>query len=217
MCYNAESIAIYNKLCADLSSFTGGIQFKLGDSSFAIQSKDGIGGMIQEWLGIWAINHFFNISCQVESQEFPDFYVGEESALLEIKTYDANAGANFDIANFQSYCESLATNPERLNADYLIFAYVLNNGILSIRNIFLKKVWEISSASERWPIKTQTKRDIIYNLRPCSFYSVRSTYPPFQCKEDFVNALYKTEAEYLRTEMTENAKKFFSNTNNGLR
>lgn len=203
--YNSVSLSMYEELQLELPNLVGGIQFGLGGISFNIQSKDGIGGMIQEWLGVWAKNRGYNIVEQSVSQEFPDFFVGREGGLLEIKTYNAAAGPSFDIANFQSYCESLTLNPERLDADYLIFAYRLNNGVLFIENIFLKKIWEISSASDRWPIKTQTKRDVIYNLRPCAFHSARMTnYPPFKNKEEFVKALYETESLYLNQKETQN-------------
>lgn len=203
--YNPVSLSMYENLQLELPNLVGGIQFGLGGISFNIQSKDGIGGMIQEWVGVWAKHRGYNIVEQSESQEFPDFFIGQEKGLLEIKTYNAAASPSFDIANFQSYCESLTQNPERLDADYLIFAYRLNNGALCIENVFLKKIWEISSASERWPIKTQTKRDVIYNLRPCAFHSARITsYPPFKNKEEFVDALYKTESLYLNQKETQN-------------
>lgn len=210
--YNDISVMMYEQLISELPNLRGGVKFGLGDISFNIQSRDGIGGMIQEWLGVWAKKNCYDIFEQVESQEFPDFFIGPDKGLLEVKTYNADATPSFDIANFQSYCESLTTNPERLDADYLIFAYKLNNGLLHIENIFLKKIWEISSASERWPIKTQTKRGVIYNLRPCAFHSSRaSKYPPFKNKEEFVDALYKTEAKYLKLKETDNFLKYFKN------
>ncbi len=165
MIYHSEAIRIFDQLKSTKNSLTGGTNFKLGDISIQIEGKDGIAGLIEEWFGHWAEQNGFNIrnpKKSSSSQEFPDYYIWEESreseALLEVKTYDASAGANFDIANFQSYCASIAENPHRLDADYLIFAYIVDNGILSIHEIYLKKIWEITCASERWPLKTQTKR-----------------------------------------------------------
>ena len=53
----------------------------------------------------------------------------------------------FDIANFESYCKSLSENPERLYADYLIIGYELKKAKLTIKDVWLKKIWEISCQS----------------------------------------------------------------------
>lgn len=204
MSNHPEAVKIFHKLQTVKSELIGGTNFKLGDISIQIEGKDGIGGLIEEWFGHWAEKHGFNVRNPKKdgsSQEFPDYYIWEEpktyEALLEVKTYDANAGANFDIANFQSYCASVAESPYRLDADYLIFAYKVNNGILSIHEVYLKKIWEITCASERWPLKTQTKRDVIYNIRPSTFHSTRGRYPSFTSKEQFIEALFLTEEKYL--------------------
>ena len=67
---------------------------------------------------------------------------------------------------------------------------------LRIENVWLKKVWEISSPSEPNHIKIQTKRGQIYNLRPCSWYARNPTYQPFSSRLDFVTALYNTQQNY---------------------
>ena len=86
--------------------------------------------------------------------------------------------------------------PERLNSDYLIFGYRLIESKLKIEKVWLKKIWEITCSSERWPLKTQTKRDIIYNIRPASWYSAKNRFKAFTKKENFVNALYETQFKY---------------------
>lgn len=192
---------MYDALLIEVSNgLVGKITFKMNEIEFEINSKDGIGGHIQEWLEKWMIRNEIIYSAPSNSQSFPDFFLHSQDnkvSLLEIKSFDMSAGANFDIANFQSYCESLATSPERIYSDYLIFGYVLNQGQLIIKNIWLKKIWEICCASERFPLKTQVKRDVIYNIRPASWYSSNPTYKPFKSKEEFVKALYDTEEIYL--------------------
>ena len=133
-----------------------------------------------------------------------------EIVTLKSLTFDATASPNFDIANFQSYCASVAENPYRLNADYLIFAYKVQNGILCIDNIYLKKIWEITCPSDRWPLKTQTKRGVIYNIRPSSFHSTKGRYWSFKSKEEFIEALFLTEEQYLKTP-SQNSLKYFQN------
>lgn len=221
MSYHPEAVAIFTQLNSIKSTLIGSTNFKLGDISLQIEGKDGIGGLIEEWFGYWAVKNNFNIlnpKKEGSSQEFPDYYIwneGEEDekSLLEVKTYDADASANFDIANFQSYCASVAENPDRLDADYLIFAYQVKNGCLSINNIYLKKIWEITCASARWPLKTQTKRDVIYNIRPSAFHSSKGRYPSFSSKEEFIDALFSTEEEYLNEEYPSfNRQRYMDNT-----
>lgn len=215
--YHSESSKIFEKLQLIKDSLVGGTNFTLGSISIQIEGKDGIGGLIEEWFGHWAEQNSFNVRNPKKdgsSQEFPDYYIWEEpkeyEALLEVKTYDADASANFDIANFQSYCASVAENPHRLDADYLIFSYKIHNGILRIHNVYLKKIWEITCPSERWPLKTQTKRGVIYNIRPSSFHSGRGRYLSFSSKEEFIEALFSTEEKYLG-HLSENRAKYFEN------
>jgi len=199
-----ESIAIYNKLITDLPTLSGGTQFKLGNITLAIEGKDGLGGLIEEWFGTWATSNLFNIynpkANGGASQAFPDYYVGAaRDGYLEIKTFDADASPNFDIANFESYCESLSTNPHRLFSDYLIFSYKLNGAVLTIEKIWLKKIWQITCGSAAYPLKTQNKRGVIYNIRPAGFHSTSgrtSSFPIFNSPIKFTDALYATQLKY---------------------
>ncbi|MCV6638239.1 NgoBV family restriction endonuclease [Candidatus Albibeggiatoa sp. nov. NOAA] len=197
--YHKESVRIHKTLLVELDSLKGETTFRIGNISIQVEGKDGIGGLIEEWFGIWADKHRFNITNpkkQGSSQEFPDYYIGKDQSLLEVKTFDFSASANFDLANFESYCESVAHMPERVDSDYLIFAYRLEKSALKIENVWLKKIWEITCPSERWALKTQTKRDVIYNIRPANWYSDKTKYKTFASKQDFINALFKTQQDY---------------------
>ncbi|WP_035024972.1 NgoBV family restriction endonuclease [Enterovibrio calviensis] len=214
MDYHLVSEEIYNKLSleAERGKLVGGTQFTLGQSSILIASKDGIGKLIEEWLGTWAIKNGINISPNQGGQSFPDFYINKDNSYLEIKAFDLDASANFDIANFESYCESLSYNPSRLNADYLIFGYQLCGSELRIEKVWLKKIWEISCSSERFPLKVQAKRDVIYNIRPATWYSSKARTQVFRTANDFVNALYSTQKIYLNIEISEEEERFHRNT-----
>lgn len=72
------------------------------------------------------------------------------------------------------------------------------HGQLSIDNIWLKKVWEMTSPSGQDPIKLQVKRNQIYNLRPCTWYSKRLQYQPFDSKMDFLKAISETHDLYAQ-------------------
>ena len=198
---------------ANLGNLTGGTVFQLDNVSLNVKSKDGIGGLIQEWLGLWAKKQGFKLSehqAITSSQEFPDFYV-DGDGMLEVKSFDINAGANFDVANFDSYCRSLAEKPERVNADYLIFGYELTGHNLTIKNIWLKKIWQITCASESYPLKVQRKQGVIYNIRPAAWYSNSARYRTFSTKTQFVSALYETQRIYSGNESFK--KQYFRNKN----
>jgi type II restriction enzyme len=197
--YHAEANKIYAELLNQLPTFKGGTSFNIGNIKIEVQGKDGLGGLIEEWFGVWAEKNNFNITDPKEngsSQEFPDYYIGDDNSLLEIKSFDASAGANFDLANFDSYCKSVADLPKRTNADYLIFSYILHGSKLNIQNIWIKKIWEITCPSARYPLKTQVKKDVIYNIRPSNWYSKNPRFKSFTTKKDFINALFNTQQEY---------------------
>ncbi len=176
----------------------GRIEIILGGISAKYNGKDAVGDLLQEWLGEWLKQNNYYFREPLNTQTFPDFLLSESnnSDFLELKTFNADASPAFDIANFDSYCTSLLTIPERIDADYLIISYKMVNAELSIDNIWLKKVWEMTSPSGPDPVKLQVKRNQIYNLRPCTWYSNRLKYTPFENKNDFLTALAETHNLY---------------------
>lgn len=204
--YHAESIRAFNNLNRVKQSLVGGTSFSLGGLAVDIQGKDSIGNLVQEWLGQWFSVNNYNITPGNASQQYPDFYVGDEEHLLEVKVFNSCNSPAFDIANFEAYCASLAETPSRLLTDYLILSYSIINHNLQIENIWLKKVWEITGASRDYPLKCQVKyRDrntinetcSIVNIRPITWYSISPTSTlPFQNSTEFVNALYSTQQAY---------------------
>ncbi|PER14661.1 restriction endonuclease [Bacillus cereus] len=195
---NADQL--YNQLLSlNLSSLPGNIIFNLAGVSVTIDTTDTVGITLQAWLKQYLIDNNIYFSEPTNTQEFPDFFldnVNPTQNMLEIKAFNYRATPAFDIANFESYCSSVKFRPDRLNADYLIFGYLMStDGSIYIHKIWLKKIWEIAGKSARFPLKTQVKRDMIYNIRPNSQFKFDNT-GPFTCKEDFLQAIYHTLAEY---------------------
>ena len=122
---------IYNLLVkGKIVGSEGIISFKLAEVSMAIKSKDVVGNVLQGWLAEWMKSKGIIFEEPENSQEFPDFFLDpndKKNNLLEIKTFDDDRGANFDVANFQAYCRSLKTNAHRLDADYLILSYTMDD------------------------------------------------------------------------------------------
>ena len=195
---------LFEKLTKDYEIIgkTGVINFTLKDLTIAIESRDTVGNLIQDWLVQWMKREQITFEQNPSSQTFPDIYLDiddKKNGLLEVKTFDAKKGAGFDLANFESYCSSLLTNSYRLDSDYLIIGYKMEGAVISIENVWLKKIWEISGGSSTYPIKVQEKKKIIYNLRPISWYSERSTFKAFNSKEAFLRALNETRYQYSVT------------------
>ncbi|MCC0175712.1 NgoBV family restriction endonuclease [Waterburya agarophytonicola K14] len=63
-------------------------------------------------------------------------------------------------------------------------------------------MWEITGSSDKYPIKCQIKKDVVYNIRPISWYSSKAKFKPFINRLDFVEALYQTLMKYSKTQVS---------------
>ncbi len=213
---------IYNELLNKfkIKEKIGSVEIKLGNISAKYNGKDAIGDLLQEWLGEWLKSKNYYFRTRENTQAFPDFLLSESDTInfLELKTFNANANPTFDIANFDSYCTSLLELPERIEADYLIFGYKMIDAELTIDNLWLKKVWELTSPSGKDAIKIQRKRGQIYNIRPCIWYSNRLKFLPFNDKNAFLEAISETieknpQCEKYRKNWLKKVKKnYYNNT-----
>ena len=195
---------LYSKLVDEYKIIgeQGSISFSLKDLAISIKTKDTVGNLLQEWLKAWFRMSNIDFEENTNSQTFPDFQLDKDNpkkGLLEIKSFDFDSGPGFDLANFDSYCNSLLESAFRIDSDYLILAYQMEDGIISIKNVWLKKIWELSCPSGTCPVKVQEKKGVIYNLRPSTWYSERAKFKPFSSKEEFLTALNETRYQYPQT------------------
>lgn len=190
---------IFDLLVVEALDKPGKIVFNLAETEVVTDTTDIVGNSLQSWLKQWLINKNIYESEPENTQAFPDFYlsnVDKEKHMLEVKAFNYNATPAFDIANYESYVASVSEKPWRLDADYLIFGYVMSSeGEIRIKKIWLKKIWEIAGTSNNYPLRTQVKRGMIYNIRPNSEFK-KDESGPFSCKEDFLKAIYDTHASY---------------------
>ncbi|HMQ85246.1 MAG TPA: NgoBV family restriction endonuclease, partial [Saprospiraceae bacterium] len=178
------------------------INFSLKNLTISVETKDTVGNLLQEWLKAWMKRAQIEFEEHTNSQTFPDFHLDRtdyKKGLLEVKSFDWDRGPGFDLANFDAYCNSLIENAYRIDSDYLIFAYQMAGSEITIKNVWLKKIWELSCPSGTYPIKVQEKKQVIYNLRPGIWYSERATFKPFASKEEFLSALNETRYQYPQT------------------
>jgi hypothetical protein len=180
----------------NLQAQTGRIEVFFAGITLLVKDKSSVGNLLQEWFGLWLQSKNIFFRQKTNTQEFPDFLLdpaSNQESLLEIKVFDAGASPNFDIANFDAYTRSLRTHAYRLNADYLIFAYSLEDGVLKVTDFWLKKIWEISGTSSTRPIRVQEKQQKIVNLRPIKWFAkTKKATPPFRSKDTFLAALKDT-------------------------
>jgi NgoBV restriction endonuclease len=198
---------LYIKLVDDYKIIgeQGVINFSLKDLTISVETKDTVGNLLQEWLKAWMKKEKIEFEENKNSQTFPDFHLDLKNAkqgLLEVKSFDWDRGPGFDLANFDSYCNSLLENSYRIDSDYLIFAYQMHGSVITIKNVWMKKIWELACPSGTYPIKVQEKKSVIYNLRPSTWYSERTKFKPFESKESFLAAINETRYQYPQTRHT---------------
>ena len=190
---------IYNKLIQEdkILEVSGCITFDLAQVNIVVKQKDVVGNIIQEWLAGWMKARGIYYQQGENSQMPPDFFLSVDRSvnLLEVKAFNRLATPAFDIADFKSYYRELLSKPYMLHVDYLIFGYEMtSDGQVIIRDLWIKKVWEITRRMGEWPLNLQIKQGVVQKIRPCTWYSTakRRSFTPFRCLEDFVAAIEET-------------------------
>ena len=147
------------------------IAFRLGDMATVVQRDDYIGGkvvaaLMRVWLEGWLKKRGIEYAVADSTQMPPDFFLDPNDKthnLLEVKAFYSSRAPAFDIADFRTYAGELLKKPYMLDVDYLVFSYSMSDiGIVTITNIWLKKVWGITRAMESvstgfWPLTLQIK------------------------------------------------------------
>lgn len=190
---------VYDKLVNEdrILELQGQIKFFFGDVDIIVKQKDVVGNIIQEWLQGWFDKRGIEYAPSENSQMPPDFFlnpVDKTVNLLEVKAFNRSASPGFDIADFRMYEEEIVDKPYMLDVDYLIFGYDMSdNGVVMIKDLWLKKVWQITRCMDDWAINLQIKQNVVHKIRPGVWYSTqRVRFPMFSCLEDFLSAIEQT-------------------------
>jgi hypothetical protein len=197
---------VYNKLLNDdkILELQGQIKFYLGDVDIIVRQKDVVGNIIQEWLQGWLDKRGIEYVLSDNTQMPPDFFLNPEDRtkdLLEVKAFNRSASPGFDIADFRMYEEEIIDKPYMLDVDYLIFGYDMSDdGIVTIKNLWIKKVWEITRCMKDWALNLQVKQNVVHKIRPGVWYSTQKVqFPMFECLEDFISAVEETVYQNPKT------------------
>jgi type II restriction enzyme len=185
---------VFDKLMNDdrILSLEGQIKFFFGDVNIIVKQKDVVGNIIQEWVQGWLDARDIEYAPSQNTQMPPDFFLNpndRQVSLLEVKAFNIEKVPGFDIADFRMYASEVINKPYMLDVDYLVFGYKMINGVVTVKKLWLKKVWQITCSSKAWPMKLQVKDNVVHKIRPSVFYSARAKYRPFDCLEDFISAL----------------------------
>lgn len=221
----ANARKVFEKLLDEdrLLEIEGQIKFFLGDVNIIVKQKDVVGNIIQEWLQGWMDKRGIEYALNDNTQMPPDFFLNPQNRtedLLEVKAFNRSASPGFDIADFRMYEEEIIDKPYMLNVDYLIFGYDMSDeGVVTIKDLWLKKVWEITRRMDGWPINLQVKQGVVHKIRPGVWYSDRpGNIPMFRSMEDFVSAIEETvyqnpktheDAGTWRRKFVDSYKKFY--------
>ena len=187
----------------DIKSLDGKIRFFLGDVDIIVKQKDVVGNIIQEWLEGWFKKRGIAYLPSDNPQLPPDFYLDPDDthhSLLEVKAFNRDASPAFDLADFTGYAKAILKEPWELDTKYLIFGYNMSDeGIVTIKELWIKNVWEISRSSDKWALNVQYKNGQINKIRPATWYAKNAKFPLFQSLEHYLSALEQTLVDYPDT------------------
>ena len=121
-------------------------------------------------------------------------------AFPEVKAFNREASPAFDLADFTGYAKAILKEPWELDTKYLIFGYNMSDeGIVTIKDLWIKNVWEISRSSDKWALNVQYKNEQINKIRPATWYANKAKFPLFQSLEHYLSALEQTLVDYPDT------------------
>ncbi len=164
----------------------GHLNFSFAGVQFDVESRDVVGGVLQEWFGKWLAMNGIKATSPLNTQDWPDFTLAD-GMHLEVKAFNYDASPAFDIANFDAYTYSLLTHPERLDSKHLVFGYVSKNTNITIKEFWIKQVWEMTGPSPKNFLGLQVRYGVVSNIRPKNWRSKRVKI--FNTRDEFVRAL----------------------------
>ncbi len=186
-----------------IKTVRGQIKFFLGDVDIIVRQKDVVGNIIQEWLEGWLKKNNIAYATNTNTQMPPDIFLDPDdhtANLLEVKAFNYSATPGFDIADFKAYAREIVTSPYMLHTKYLIFGYSMSDdGVVTIKELWLKNVWEICRSMDGWPLNVQYKNKVIHKIRPAKWFGTKSRFPMFQSLEHYLSAIEETLFGYPDT------------------
>lgn len=186
---------VYDRLINvdQITKVKGQIRFYLGDVDIIVKQRDVVGNIIQEWLEGWLNENGIAYCPNPNTQMPPDIFLdpdNKETNLMEVKAFNYKASPGFDIADFNAYQREIINEPYMLFVKYIIFAYTMgDDGYVTINNVWLKNVWEITRPMKNWALNLQVKKNVVHKIRPAKFFGKEGKFKTFTCLEDYLSAV----------------------------
>lgn len=175
----------------------GNVAVDIASHRVAVNGKDGMGSLIEEWFCSWATDQLKAKRIPSNTQKFPDFtgaLPGQAKHYqFEVKSFHDEAEPAFDVFEPSSYIENVRSQPELLNVDFFVFSYLIEDSRITLKRVWLRKVWELCMlAGDRQSLpglKAQVKDGgrKLEKIRPGNFHRPNSRC--FQRPEEFIDGL----------------------------
>jgi len=193
--------ALHEKALNEIKGEKGVITINIGGIPKISRSNDIVGNCVQEWIPQWLEDNGLHLEANDKSQVFPDFtaVIDGKKYGIGIKCWNYQNSPGFDNANFDGFYREVFTQPKKLYATYLIFGYTPNKHGFEINNIYLKKVWDITSSTKSRPLGLQVKQGQPYAIRPFPFHTTPER--AFTNVLEFIEAIYSTRKLFPKPNM----------------
>jgi len=200
---NDNIFSLYERLKQDnITEIVFDCCVKAGNQVIILNDNEIINAIFKLWLDKWMTEKHIIHSCNMTDAS-PDFYLDPDDkkhSLLEVKAFNRDASPAFDLADFTGYAKAILKEPWELDTKYLIFGYNMSDeGIVTIKDLWIKNVWEISRSSDKWALNVQYKNEQINKIRPATWYANKAKFPLFQSLEHYLSALEQTLVDYPDT------------------
>lgn len=205
---------VYDRLINvdQITKVKGQIRFYLGNVDIIVKQRDVVGNIIQEWLEGWLKKNGVAYAPNPNTQMPPDIFLDpddKENNLMEVKAFNYKASPGFDIADFNAYQREIINEPYMLFVKYIIFGYTMGeDGYVTINDVWLKNVWEITRPMDKWALNLQVKKDVVHKIRPAKFFGKEGKFRTFRCLEDYLSAI--EECVYQNPETHQGAARWKS-------
>lgn len=143
--------------------------------------------------GIGGIRKGFELACKEKGFHTKCVFTSEIKPYA-IKAFNRESSPAFDIADFKAFVNELIEKPYHIDTDFLIFGYVMDEetGDVIVKDLWLKKIWEITKTMSNWPITVQYKNGILQRMRPGNWYTTRGNAHVFESMTDYLSAFEET-------------------------
>lgn len=192
---------IYNKLIYETNIVRdfGAIEVSLKDIEITEWDDQAVREIMRVWLRHWMDKN--NIAYIAnEDHAIPiDYYLcGADNPQNSIcvKVFQVYEKVNYAIADFRTFAEELLCTPSILNTDYLVFEYgidrkVNGKGELIIKDLLMKKIWQMTRPMDGNPLSLQKVNGKIRQIKSCDWNKDNAP-KTFKTLEHFLSAVEET-------------------------